>query len=96
MKGSKDSDLSLDSNENFSETLWPSSCALGQATCAKMTPKLLHLWRQSQKIRTTQPKNFFSSAIYYTGRSVLAIEQLSSTIGGGARALVRQPKTAVF
>jgi len=25
-----------------------------------------------------------------------AVEQLSSAIGGGARALVRQPKTAVF
>jgi len=32
IKGSKDSDLSLASNENFSETLWPSSWALGQAT----------------------------------------------------------------
>jgi len=26
----------------------------------------------------------------------LVIEQLSSAIGGGARALVKQPKTAVF
>jgi len=25
------------SNENFSEKLWPSSWALGRATCAKMT-----------------------------------------------------------
>jgi len=32
---------------------------LGQVTWAKMTPKLLHLWRHSQKIHTTQPKNFF-------------------------------------
>jgi len=59
IKGSKDSDLSLVSNENFSETLWPSSWALGQATWAKMTPKLLHLWRQSQKIYTPQPKKIF-------------------------------------
>jgi len=29
---SKDSDSSLVSNENFSEILWPSGCALGQAT----------------------------------------------------------------
>jgi len=43
MKGSKDSDSSLDSNESFSETLWPSSWAPGWATCAKMTLKLLHL-----------------------------------------------------
>jgi len=38
---------------------WPSGWALGQATQAKMTPKLLHLWRQSQKIRTPQPKKIF-------------------------------------
>jgi len=60
-----------------------------------MTLKLLHLWCHSQKTRTPRQK-FFSSAIYLTGQSVWAIEQLSSTIGGGARALVRQPKTAVF
>ena len=53
------SDSSLVSNENFSETLRPSGWALGQATWAKMTPKLLHLWRQSQKICNPQPKNFF-------------------------------------
>jgi len=58
IKGSKDSVSSLVSNENLSETLWPSGWALGQATWAKMTLKL-HLWRQSQKIRTPQPKNFF-------------------------------------
>jgi len=29
IKGSKDSDLSLVSNANFSETLWPSGWALG-------------------------------------------------------------------
>jgi len=59
IKGSKDSDSSLVSNENFSETLWPSGWALGQATCAKMTLKLLHLWRQSQKIHTPNQKFFF-------------------------------------
>jgi len=64
IKGSKNSDSSLVSNEKFSETLWPSGWALGQATWVKMTPKLLHLWYQSQKIRTAQPKNVFSSAIY--------------------------------
>jgi len=48
IKGSKDSDYSLVSYENFSKILWPSSWALGQATWAK---KLLHLWRHSQKIR---------------------------------------------
>jgi len=64
IKGSKDSDSSLVSNENFSETLLPSGWALGQATWAKMTLKLLHLWRQSQTNRTPRAKNFFSSAIY--------------------------------
>jgi len=32
IKGSKDSDSSLVSNENFSKTFWPSGLALGQAT----------------------------------------------------------------
>jgi len=32
IKGSKDSVSSLVANENLSETLWPSSWALGQAT----------------------------------------------------------------
>jgi len=32
VKGSKDSDSSLISNENFSERLWPSDWALGQET----------------------------------------------------------------
>jgi len=59
IKGSKDSDSSLVSNENFSETLWTSGWTPGRATCAKMTLKLLHLWRQSQKIRTPNQKFFF-------------------------------------
>jgi len=64
IKGSKDSDSSQVSNENFSETLWPSGWALSQATWAKMTLKLLHLWCQSQTNCTPQPKKFFSSVIY--------------------------------
>jgi len=59
MKGSKDSDSSLVSNENFSEILWPSGWALGQVTWAKMTQKLLHLWRHSQKNATPNLKIFF-------------------------------------
>jgi len=59
VKGSKDSDSSLISNENFSETLWPSGWALGQAIWPKLTPKLLHLWRQSQKICMPNQKKFF-------------------------------------
>jgi len=48
IKGSKDLDSNLVSNEIFSEILWPSSWALGQATWAKMAQKLLHLWRHSK------------------------------------------------
>jgi len=62
IEGSKDSDLSLVSNKNFSEILWPSSWVLGQVTWAKMAQKLLHLWRHSQKIHKSQPNHFFSSA----------------------------------
>jgi len=50
IKGSTDSDSSLVTNEDFSEILWPSRWALGQATWTKMSQKLLHLWCQSQKI----------------------------------------------
>jgi len=59
IKDLKDSDSSLVSNANFSETLWPSSWALGQVTSAKMTQKLLHLWHNSEKICNLGPKNFF-------------------------------------
>jgi len=59
IKGSKDSDSSSVFDENFSKTLWPSGWALGQETWAKMTPKLIYLWRHSQKILTPQPKNRF-------------------------------------
>jgi len=58
INGSKDVESSLVSNENFRKTLGPSGWALDQDTWDKMTPKLLHLWRHSQKIRTPQPKNF--------------------------------------
>jgi len=36
IKGTKDSDSSLVSNENVSEIVWPSGWALGHATWAKM------------------------------------------------------------
>jgi len=49
----------LVSNEKFSEILWASGWALGQATWAKMAQKLLHWWCYSQKIRNSQPKKFF-------------------------------------
>jgi len=72
---------------------WPSGWALGQATWAKMTPKLL----MTSLTKNPHPnQKFFLSAIYQTGRSVWALEQFSSAIGGGAKPLLRQPKTAVF
>jgi len=49
IKGLKDSDSSLVSNENFSEILWSSNWALGQVTWARMAKNLPHLWRHSQK-----------------------------------------------
>ena len=55
-----DSDSSLVSNENFSESLWPSGWVLGQATRAKMTLKLLELCRQSQKNPYPPTKKIFS------------------------------------
>jgi len=59
IKGSKDLDSSLVSNENFRETLWPSGWALVQAIWAKMTLKLFHLWCHSRKIHNPQGKKFF-------------------------------------
>jgi len=51
-------------------------------------PKTTSLMMSVTKHPQPQPKNLFLSAIYKTGWSVWALEQLSSTIGGGARALV--------
>jgi len=81
-KGSKDSDSSVVSNENFSDILWPSSWALGQVTLAKMAQKLLHLWCDSQNNATPNQKIIFRVQ--------------TSAIGGGTMALVKQPKTAGF
>jgi len=77
IKGSKDSKLSLVSNENFSEILWPSGWALDQVTWAKMAQKLLHLWGHSQKIHNPQPKNFFR---VQTRRLAESLEGLNSSL----------------
>ena len=53
IKGSKDSDSCLVSNENFSEALWPSGWALGWVAGAKMTKNCL--WRHCQKNCNPQP-----------------------------------------
>jgi len=85
-KSIKDSDSSQVSNENFSETLWPSGWALGQATWAKMTLKLLHLWRQSQNIRTPNQKIFFR--VQSTGLADL-FEPLNSSLVQSAKEVGR-------
>ena len=86
IKGSNDLDSSLVSDENFSETLWPSGWALDQATWAKMIPKLLHLWQQSQNIRTPQPKNFFW---VQATRLADPLEPLNSSLAQSAEELGR-------
>jgi len=66
IKGSKNSDLSLVSNENFSEILRSSSWALGQVRCAEITLKLLHLWRYDvthKKSATSNQKIFFECGL---------------------------------
>jgi len=95
IKGSKYSDSSLVSIENFSEILWPRGWALGQATWAKMAQQLLHLQHHSEKICNPQPKIFLQCRLEDCW-SIWALEQLFSAIGGGAMALVRQWKTAGF
>jgi len=64
IKGLKDSDSSLVSNENFGKILWPNGWALGQVTWAKMAQKLLHLWRYSQTIcRLADPFESLNSSL---------------------------------
>jgi len=84
IKGLKDSDSSLVFNKNFSETLWPSGWALGQATWAKMAQKLPHLWRHAQKICNPQPKKFFW---VQTRRLSDSFEPLNSSLGQSAEEL---------
>jgi len=86
IKGSKDSDSSQVFNENFSETLWPSGWALGQATWAKMTLKLRHLWRQSQKICTPNQKKYFR---VQSTRLANPFEPLNSSLAQSAEELGR-------
>jgi len=86
IKGSKYLDSSVVCNENFSETLWPSVWALGQATRAKMTVKLLNLWRQSQKICTPNQNNFFR---VQSSRLADPFEPLNSSLAQSAEELGR-------
>ena len=51
----------------------------------KMTPKLLHLWRQSQKIRIPQPKYFLVQSTWLAD----PFEPLNSSLAQSAEELVR-------
>jgi len=57
IKGSKGSDSSLVSNENFREILWPNGWALGQVAWIKMAQK--PLMTSLTKNPQPQPKIFF-------------------------------------
>jgi len=57
-------------------------------------PKTTSLMTSLTKNPQLPTKKFFQ--VQKTCRPVLALEQLSSAIGGGAMALVRQPKIAGF
>jgi len=59
IKGLKDLDSSLVSNENFSEILWPIGWTLGQVAWAKMAPKLLHTYDVSHKKSATPNQKIF-------------------------------------
>jgi len=73
IKGSKDSDSSLVSNENFSEILPFSGWAICQITWAKMAKNLPHSWHHSQK--TWSPKLFSIADLKSLLRVWTAFEQ---------------------
>jgi len=86
VKGSKDSDSSLVSNENLSKILPSCVWALDQVTLAKMAKNLPYFWHYSQKKTTQKQKNFFHCRFEDL---LWGYEQLSSTIRWGAMQLVR-------
>jgi len=59
---------------------------LGQATWSKMTSKLLHLWRHSQKICNPQPNIFFRVP---STRLADPFEPLNSSLAQSAEELGR-------
>jgi len=83
IKGPKDSDSSLVSNENFSEILWPSGWALGQVTWAKMTPNDF-AYDVTHKKFATSTKNIF---LVHTRRLADAFESLNSSLVQSAEEL---------
>ena len=64
IKGSKDLDSSLVSNENFSETLWPSNWRPGPGNMRQNDPKTTSLMTSLTKKKHPPGKKFFSSVIY--------------------------------
>jgi len=84
IKGSKDSDLSLVFNENFSKTLWPSGWALGQATWAKMTQNYFTYDISHKKSAPPNQKNFYR---VQSTRLVDPFEPLNSSLTQSAEEL---------
>jgi len=74
INGSKDSDSSLISNENFIKTLPSSSWALGQVSWDKMAKNLPHIWCHSQKKQ--KQKIFFHCRL----RLAESFEDLNSSL----------------
>jgi len=83
LKGSKDSDLSLVSNESFSKILWPSGWALGQVTRAKMV-KNYFPYDVIHKKSTTLNQNLFR---VQTRRLADPFEPLNSSLAQSAEEL---------
>jgi len=69
--------LSLVSNENFSEILWPSGWALGQATWAKVAQNYLTYDVSHKKSATPNQKIFFR---VQTSRLADPFEPLNSSL----------------
>jgi len=96
IKGSKDSDSSLVSNENFSEILWPSGWALGQVICAKRAQKATSLMTSLTKNPQPSTKKFFFKCRLEDLLNLKGLNRevfnLSSAISEVAMALIRQLK----
>jgi len=78
--------LELSFQWKLQRNTWPSGWALGQETWAKMTQKLLYLWRHSQKIRIPNQKKIFR---VQTKRQANPFEPLNSSLAQLAEELWR-------
>jgi len=93
IKGSKDSDSSLVSNENFGEILLSSSWALGQVTRAKIAKTSLTYDVTHNKRETQNQKFLFHCKL--EGLPNLLRIWTASTVNRRAMLLERQSKIAV-